>query len=732
MSEQLTVDQAIQLALEHQRAGQLAEAEDIFRQILGAYPDQADVLHLLGGVYLQAKRPDLAEANVRHALLLRAEPAFSLTLGLILQSSQRVEEAVGVYRSLLADKPNSVDAHIHLGVALSMLGRFKEAADAFQAAVNLAPAHPVAQGNLGIVLCHLRRYDEAQWLLKEAVAKHPKNADFHSALGASLYFTKQPEAALAACNQAIALNPALGQAYSIVGQIHKDLGRREESAAAAKRAAELLPDVAEAQVHYGEKLREAGDLDGAAAHYRRALTRLPDATDLHNNLGNLLKDQGLLDDAIVAFNNALTLRPPASPVHFSNYLYTLHYHPAYTADRLAAELDRYNELVSAPVRAHRPRLANDRSPGRRLRVGYISSEFRQHALGLNILPLLARHDKSQFEVFCYSHVEKPDFYTFRLRQAADTWRDVHALDDAELADRIQRDGIDILVDLHQHIGGNKLPVFARKPAPVQIAFAGYPGSSGLETMDFRLTDPYLEPPGRPQQVSPEVALRLPHSFWCYHPAVDVPANELPALQAGRITFGNLNNFCKLNDGVYELWARIMAAVEGSTLVLLAPEGSHRARTKATFERLGVAADRVRFVDRQPSGAYYRLYHGIDLSLDSFPCNGHTTSMDSFWMGVPVTTYVGDRLFGRATWSQVNNLGLTELAGATGEEFVALSVALAKDLPRLAEYRRTLRDRMKASPLMDEAGFARGIEAAYREAWTRHCAGDRHEHGELPR
>ncbi len=729
---QLTVDQVIQLALDHHKSGEIDQAEALFHQILDVYPDQADALHLLGALYLQSKRLDLAEARVRQAILNRHEPGFKLTLGLILQATQRLDEAVLLYNSLVGEHPDLIEPYIHLGVVLSMQYKFEQAAAVFQQAVQRAPGHAVAQGNLGIVLCHLKRWDEAIWILREAVVRDPKNADFHSALGASLYFKHQYEPALAECRQAIALNPNIGQAHNVLSSILRDMQSaglvdpaasanvKKESLEAARTAAMLLPDHADAHLHYGEALRAEEQLDQAAAHYRKAVAHLPHSADLHNNLGNVLKDQGQLDEAIAEYRLAADLFP--TPAHYSNLIYTLHYHPAYNNELLFEELQSYNTRFIEPLKGEiRPLGAIDRNPNRRLRIGYISAEFRQHALGLNILPLLSRHDKSQFEIFCYADVAKPDYFTFQLRQCADHWQEINALSDAAVAELVRRDQIDILIDLHQHIAGNKLPLYARKPAPIQIAFAGYPGSSGLSTMDYRLTDPYLEPPELPQVASPEIALRLPATFWCYHPALETPVNELPASNAGAgFTFGNLNNFCKLNEGTYTLWAQIMLAVKNSQLLLLAPEGSHRARTRAFFQARGIQGDRIRFIGRQSAGNYYKLYHQIDLSLDSFPCNGHTTSMDSFFMGVPVTTIIGDRLFGRATWSQLNNLGLPELAAKTEAEFVAISIALAHDLPRLAQFRRTLRDRMKSSPLMNDAAFAKGIESAYRQAWHNYC------------
>jgi predicted O-linked N-acetylglucosamine transferase (SPINDLY family) len=722
---QLTVDQALQLALQHQQAGQLAEAEDLFRQILEAYPDQADALHLLGALYVQAKRPDVAESTLRHALLLRDDPAFKITLGLALQATARYDEAVALYRSLAAARPDFIEAYLHMGVALSAAGKFEESARAFQEAVTRSPDNPVAQGNLGVVLVHLRRFDEAIWMLREALVRQPRDADFHAALGAALFFKGQFAPAEASCRQAIALNPRQGQAHNVLADLLRDTGRPAEAAAAARQAAELLPDFSEAQINYGESLRAAGTMDAATAHYRRALERLPASADLHNNLGNCLKDSGLLSEAIAEYRAAVAGHP--HPAHMSNLLYTIHYHPDYSPQRLDEELRQFDRRCCQPVRARMPDSfrrpfdnPRDASPARKLRIGYISTEFRQHALGLNLLPLFNAHDKSQFEIYCYADVKRPDFFTFRIRQCADHWQDIAGMSDEAVAALVRRDQIDILVDLHQHIGGNKLPVYFYKPAPVQIAFAGYPGSTGLSTIDYRLTDPWLEPPGQPAYPSVEKVLRLPATWWCYHPIVETPINELPALTRGTVTFGNLNNFCKLNDRVYALWADILNQVEGSDLLLLAPEGAHRDHTKDFFESRGIARSRIHFAGRKAAVDYYKLYHQFDISLDSFPCNGHTTSMDSFFMGVPVTTTIGNCLWGRATWSQLNNLGLPELAGKDDAGFVAKTVELAKDLPRLAELRRTLRPRMKNSLLMNDAAFARGIEQAYRQAWQTWC------------
>ena len=333
------------------------------------------------------------------------------------------------------------------------------------------------------------------------------------------------------------------------------------------------------------------------------------------------------------------------------------------------------------------------------------------------IPLLSNHDHRQCEIFCYADVARPDAVTERLRGYADVWRSTVGLSDQQVADLVRSDQIDILVDLTMHTANNRLLVFARKPAPVQVAWLAYPGTTGLSTIDYRLTDPYLDPPGLFDAFYSEESIRLPDTFWCYDPLTDQPpVNALPALENGFITFGCLNNFCKVNDGCLALWAQVLQAVPQSRLLLLAPRGQAREHVLARLEQEGIAAPRVEFADRQPRLEYLKLYHRIDMALDPLPYNGHTTSLDAFWMGVPTLTLVGKTVVGRAGWSQLCNLGLQELAAETPEQYVALAARLAGDLSRLQELRGTLRQRMLRSPLMDGKRFARHVEQAYRQMW----------------
>lgn len=341
---------------------------------------------------------------------------------------------------------------------------------------------------------------------------------------------------------------------------------------------------------------------------------------------------------------------------------------------------------------------------------------------LFFLPLLEAHDHAQFELHAYASVANPDSITTRMRRSFDVWHDVRHLTDAQLAEQIRVDGMDLIVDLTMHMADNRMLVFARRPAPVQVTWLGYPATAGLDTIDYRLTDHHLEPNGEDYPLSAEIPIRLPDSWCCYDPVFETPpCEEQPALRAGRITFGSLNNFCKINEVVLARWARVLITVQDSTLLLLCPEGTTRERTLAILSSHGVKPSRVEFVSFQSRQSYLKTYNRIDICLDPFPYNGHTTTLDALWMGVPVLTLPGTLTPSRAGASLLTTIGLREMIAGSEDDYLALAVNFARDLPRLAALRASLRGCLQRSPLMDAKRFARATEAAYREMWLQWCA-----------
>jgi protein O-GlcNAc transferase len=463
-------------------------------------------------------------------------------------------------------------------------------------------------------------------------------------------------------------------------------------------------------------------LDEAIAAYREAIRLRPDYAETFANLGKVLRNIARLDEALACFREAIRLKPDLIYAH-ENLIFALPFHASTEPAVVLAEARRWDRQFATPLRKFIEPHSNTRDADRRLRIGYVSSNFREHCQSLFTILLLSNHNHESVEVFCYCDVGRPDRITERIRGCADQWRQIAGASDADVARKIREDRIDILVDLTMHMAGGRLLLFARKPAPVQVAWLAYPGTTGLSAMDYRITDPYLDPPGIGDEVYSEKTIRLPDTFWCYDPLVEgLAVNPLPALSGGWITFGCLNGFVKINEQVLRLWARVLASVNGSRMIILCPEGNHRRWLLSIFNSEGVDSNRIDLVTFRPRAQYLEQYHRIDLGLDAFPANGHTTSLDSYWMGMPVITLAGKTALGRAGVSQLTNLGMTELIAQNTDDFVKIATELATDLPRLAEIRRTLRARMQASPLMDGPRFARNMEAAYRQMWCDWCSG----------
>jgi predicted O-linked N-acetylglucosamine transferase (SPINDLY family) len=357
-----------------------------------------------------------------------------------------------------------------------------------------------------------------------------------------------------------------------------------------------------------------------------------------------------------------------------------------------------------------------------LRIGYVSPDFRRHPVGRFILPLVSNHSRQQFEVFCYSDIAaaRVDHITEKLKSCASCWRDTKGLSDAELAELIRRDRIDLLIDLTMHMADNRLRVFAMKPAPVQVTYLAYVGTTGLDTIDYRITDPYLDPRGASsaEPIYSEQSIHLPNSYWCYTPPEEAPAVVDRGDQS--ITLGCLNLFWKASPSALAAWCRVLHAAPGSRMILHAPEGAPRQRVIELLQTNGIDPQRMQFVGIQPFEEYLKTYQQIDIALDPFPYNGGTTSCDALWMGVPVVSCIGILAVGRAGLSILSNIGLPKLVAGSVDEYVRIAVELANDRPRLSELRAGLRERMLRSPLMDALAFARDMEQAYRTMWRRFC------------
>ena len=711
---------AFRLGLLELQEGRAEAAAALIGQAADRVPDNSHYqLGLAQALQALGRWPVAAEA-LRRALELEPDSLDAqIDLGVVLQRGGERAAAAAAYRAALARKHDDPRALGNLGALLREMGELEEATKLLEAAACLEPRAASHAINLGIVCCERRDFAAAESILRAVLAREPSNADAAFNLGNALRGLGRPREAIEQYRQATAQREGNAEALNNLGNTYKEIGEFAAAMAAFDAALTARPSYTAAINNAGCLLRTLGRLDEAEDMLRRGLRLDPRHPALHDNLANVLKDAGALEEAIVHYRRALEL-DPSNPVTHSNLAYALSFQCC-EPEPILEECLRWGARFAAPLASSRISPARDLSPDRRLKVGYVSGDFREHCQSLFTLPLLAHHDRREVEIFCYASVERPDAWTRRLASHADVWREARALDDAALARLVSDDRIDVLVDLNMHMANGRPLLFARKPAPVQIAWLAYPGTTGIPAMDYRLSDPRLDPEGFDGYYS-ERTLRLPDTFWCYDPQnTDLDVNEPPCLGAGHVTLGCFNNPCKLTERTLALWSGVMRAIPDARLKLLSPPGRHRERLLARLAAQGIDAKRLCFAEFRPREEYLRSYHDVDFGLDTLPYNGHTTSLDALWMGVPVVTRLGETCVGRAGLSQLYHLDLLDLVADSDAAFVANAAALAGDVERLQRLRRSLRHTMQRSPLMDAARFAQHLERTYRCAWRAHCS-----------
>ncbi len=677
----------LDLAIEHHRAGRLPQAAAIYQQILAGDPNRADVLQLLA--VLQGQ-------------------------------SGQIAQAIELIQRSIALNPSNIDYRINLAEMFRSCGRLPDAIAAIAAAIQLQPNHARARLVMGNTLQEAGRLEEAIAAWKSAIQIDPSLAMAHCNLGTALKEGGQINAAITAWKRAIELDPKLAIAHSNLGAALKSIGNYEEALAAYDRAIELEPDYAEAHANLAELLRRKGRLEDAAAEANTAIQLRPDLAEAHNHLGTIYKAMGTIDPAIASYRKALSLRPNV-PLTRSNLLFALQSQPNQDAAAIFREHRLWDRIHGRAAGYQSVRFANDRNPDRRLRIGYVSPDFRDHSVASLIELPLANHNPDVVEVTCYADLDKPDAVTERLKPLAHRWRDITRQRDERVAELIRSDQIDILIDLTGHTGENRLSVFALKPAPVQVTYVGYPDTTGLSAIDYRLSDAYADPPGLTDMYHSEQVVRLPDSFLSFRPAseaLEAPVATPPA--SGPFVFGALNSFGKVNDPLLDWWAAILIALPESRLLANCPPGSTRLQTQSRLAQRGVDSSRVEFVSRLPRRQYLQLYSQMHLALDTFPYHGTLTTLESIWMGVPVVTLAGQRHVSRVGVSILSNLGFSQLIASTAEQYIQFAVELAKDPASLAAMRSGLRQRMQQSVLMDGVRMARNLESAYRQMWTTWC------------
>lgn len=677
-------------ALEHHRAGRVEHAERLYRQLVVQEPNHAQALFLLGAICL---------------------------------SSQRWGEALSFTERAVALVPDNAYFLSNLGEALRRIGRVQAAADVLLRAVSLAPELPEPSFNLAMALEDLGQTEGALTCLVRAADVAPERYETQLRLGQALLKLGELARAVPHYQAALALNPKSLEVLLDLSEALRGLRRSDGAVAMARRAVGAAPGSASAHCELARAFsthERSKDLGQAIKHCREAIRLDPKLADAHFGLACALVDVGALGEGLEHFRTVIKLNPKHR-VAESNLAYLSVFDPESSAAAALQAAENWAEAHAAFLGSEAPPHANDRSPERRLRVGYVGI-FQDHAQAFFLAPLFEHHDREQFETYGYAINERHDATTERFRGHLAHFRDVSALEDTELAALVRKDGIDVLVDFNMHMAGTRLRAFAEKPAPVQICWLAYPGTTGLKAMDYRISDALMDPVAAPHSLYTERCLRLPDAFWCYDPLTTGPElSEPPALKNGYLTFGCLNAFWKTNPLIFALWARVLKAVPQSRFVLLVPGPEAQRRALEAFAKEGIETARIQCVPRRARAEYLAGHAAFDIALDTLPYSGHTTTLDALWMGVPVVTLVGQTAAGRAGLSVMHGVGLPELVAETETQFVELACKLSGDLPALTDLRRTLRDRLRSSVALDGARFTKHFESALRGAWQEWCA-----------
>jgi protein O-GlcNAc transferase len=613
----------------------------------------------------------------------------------------------------------AIDALIEKGNRLEDSGAPHAALDVYQEAVALAPDSARALLNMGNALLALNRRADAEIQYRAAIAREPGNAAAHLNLGNALLALNNFGEALEMYREASRLRPDWADAWAGIGCALEESGKLGDAVDAYEQAIRCDPGHTGAACNASDVLSKLGRVVAAKQVLEEGLKRNPRHPSLMNALGHLhcqLAEHAL---AVRVYRDVLEANQGDIGA-FSNLLNTLTYVPGITTDALLEEHRRFGDLLER--RTIRLAPSTSAVPGKRLKVGYVSADFRNHSMAYFISPLLTCHDRASFELYCYHNHRDTDDVTDRLKGAVEHWRQIDALTDDTVARQIVDDGIDILVDLSGHTAGNRLGVFARKPAPLQITALGYPFTTGLRAIDYRICDAHTDPAGDAEHWQVETLLRLPATQFCFQPVIEFPPPApLPRLSRSYWIFGSFNRLMKLNEPLLRSWAEIMLAVPGSRLRLATIEHeSARRWIRAALEGSGISADRIEFAGRVPLDAYFASYGEVDIALDTVPASGGSTTCDALMMGVPVASIAGQHPFGRNGVSLLSAVGLDDWIAASPADLPAVVSRQIADPARLARLRAELPARVRASRLMDGACVTRDVEAAYRAAWQRWC------------
>ena len=785
MSETVDPSTDLEAARRYLLRGEFIAAEGIIQTVIKQPANACDGWSLLGRLRCKQGRLEDAIAAARKAIeILPANASFQSDLGVYLLLAGRGQEGEDHLRAALQLQPAHVDANFNLGLILRQKGEGEEAARCFEVAHRSRPESLECMRELGFALAAVGRLPEARELLERVTEKRktdhqvwstlaytsnkmglmqqsihcyqhvlqlrPDDEDAHHNIGCLYLNQSQFEIAEQHLQRTIKINPNKVEAYSNLGKAKIKLGQRKEGHQLLKKAVELNPLQARAQYNLGLSYMQMLQFAKAKRCYEKSLDIRPHSLLAIHNLAGLFREQGDIKAALHWYGKALG-EYPDHPDCISNFLFALHYPSTSTpADIRYQHLVLGKRLESArpiPSFGWKSTASRDLDPRRMLRIGYVSADFRSHSVSSFLEPILCSHRRDDFKIFCYSNNRIEDEITQRLKHYACVWREIHQLDDGQAAQLIVQDEIDILVDCSGHTARNRLPVFALKPAPIQISYLGYPNITGLPSIDYRLVDGWTDPeandivgifshdPPSGDSSASEKLVRLPHGFLCYQPLVDTPeVSPAPFTRKGHITFGCFNLLAKISDAIIACWAQILHVVPNSKLLLKAKWLVDADTQRAIADRFalhGIDRSRLEMVGwTKKRSQHLTLYNQVDIALDTYPYHGTTTSCEAMWMGVPLITLAGQSHVSRVGVSLLSSIGLTDFIASSFEEYVEKARQLAEDPGRLEKLRQMLRQKMTTSALTDGRKMAASIEVVYRNIWQKWCSEESSQPAEI--
>ena len=705
-------------AIELQKTGKLEEAQKLYREVLDIYPDNFDALHMSAVIARNMKSYAEAEKCFKRAIDKKEDFApLYLNYGFLLSDLKRFDDAATVFQKAIMLKADYVEAYYNLAAVLQNLKQLDGALEILSKVFALKPNYAEAFFRAGIILHEMNRTDEALANYDKALSIKSDYSEAHFNRGVALRHLRRSVEALSSYDEAIKIKPEYADAYYSRGNVLKDLRRYDESLASYDSAILIKADHAHAYFVRGVLLQELKRFYEAVMSFKKSLVIKPDYAEAYNFLGYALIELKKIDEGLESYQKAIKVKPDYFIAH-SNLLFSLSYAEKIPSSFRLKEAKVFGASATraATVKFSSWTMGHSKTP---LRIGFVSGDFWSHPVGYFLKNVVSSFDPSKLACFAYTNNSYEDAITAGLRKNFSSYKSLVGMSDFDAAESIHADGVQVLVDLSGHTALNRLPVFAYKPAPIQISWLGYWATTGVQEIDYILGDPNVTPVEEEQDFSESIK-RLPECYFCFSPPEhDIDIAELPALRNGYVTFGCFNNFSKVNDGVISLWTRVLSSVPQSKLYLKASQlDNPRIVQNAIdlFAAYGISANRLVFEGRTDRMDYLKSYNKVDIMLDPFPYPGGATSVESLWMGVPVLTKKGNWFISHNGETIARNSGQSHWIAQDEGDYIQKAINYSSDLPALARLRAGLRCQILGSPLFDAERFARNFEQVIVDMW----------------